>query len=265
VLLDVMMPKIDGIRACELLRADGRISHVPVIMMTAQGRPDEKVRGLDAGADDYVVKPFDPSELVARIRTTLRRALEMRSASPLTGLPGNPRIELELARRLELEQPFALLYADLNEFKAYNDHYGFLRGDDAIRELAACMRRTVAAHGDSETFLGHVGGDDFVLIARREIAETLAADVCRGFDERVSDLYVPEDRARGSIEVMDRQGTPRTYALVSVSIGIARANPPRYDHASEIVDVATEMKGHAKRSRTAGSNHLVDHRGEGAT
>src|SRR2546426_11392825 len=131
VITDVMMPHVDGFELTRLLRQDPRTSAVSVIILTARGLSADKLEGFAIGADDYIVKPFDTPELLARVRGGLRRAREMRAQSPLTGLPGNVRIEEEIEGRVESRREFAILYADLDHFKAYNDHYGFMRGDQA--------------------------------------------------------------------------------------------------------------------------------------
>src|SRR6266536_1623088 len=136
ILLDVMMPGLDGFEVAQRLRRDPRTSSSSIIMLTAKALSADKVLGLSSGADDYIIKPFDPVELLARVKGTLRRAREMRALSPLTGFPGNIRIQDEIQRRVAEEMPFALLYADLDYFKAYNDFYGFVRGDRAIQTLA---------------------------------------------------------------------------------------------------------------------------------
>src|SRR5438093_8276420 len=143
VLLDVMMPKVGGFEVAHRLRRDPRTSSSSIIMLTAKALSSDKVLGLSSGADDYIIKPFDPVELLARVKGTLRRAREMRALSPLTGLPGNIRVQEEIRRRVGEDQPFALLYADLDHFKAYNDNYGFVRGDRAIQTLARMVTETV--------------------------------------------------------------------------------------------------------------------------
>src|SRR5919197_767212 len=164
VLLDVMMPRMDGYEVCSRLRADGRSAHIPVIMLTAKSLSADKVLGLTAGADDYIIKPFDPMELVARVKTTLRRASEMRALSPLTGLPGANRIEDELVRRMERDTAMAVVYADLDNFKSFNDRYGFLRGDEVISLAAQVLRLAAQESAGPDGFVGHIGGDDFVAI-----------------------------------------------------------------------------------------------------
>jgi PleD family two-component response regulator len=147
VLADVMMPNMDGFELTRRLRQDSRTSSVSVIMLTARGLSADKLEGFAVGADDYIVKPFDTPELLARIRGVLRRAKEMRQQSPLTGLPGNVRIEDEIESRLQSGAGFALLYADLDHFKSYNDHYGFMRGDEVIQLTAELIQDVCSEKG----------------------------------------------------------------------------------------------------------------------
>ncbi|HEV2889913.1 MAG TPA: response regulator [Frankiaceae bacterium] len=259
VLLDVMMPKVDGVELCRRLRANPATANLPVIMLTAKSLSADKVVGLTAGADDYIIKPFDTLELVARVRSTLRRNAEMRAVSPLTGLPGNHRIEEELADRVTKAEPFAVLYLDLDNFKAFNDCYGFLRGDEVITLLATAARRAVMEAGEPAPFVGHIGGDDFVVVCLPEQAEPLAKRVVDVFDSSAPRLHDPEDTNRGYIEVTDRQGKARRFPLVSVSIGVAMSGNRMFADKREVVDVATEMKKVAKA--TVGSSVAVDRRG----
>ena len=260
VLLDVMMPKLDGYEVCARIRADGRTRHVNVIMLTAKSLSADKIVGLTSGADDYVLKPFDPMELVARVRSTLRRTKEMRALSPLTGLPGNLAIEDEIQRRFASGAAIAVCYADLDNFKAYNDHYGFLRGDRAIAYTAEVLREV--AQTSPNAFLGHIGGDDFVLVVPAEGAESACQRAIQLFDRGVGGLYDPADAARGFIEVEDRQGQTNRYPLLTISLGVASSEAGGFDDYRQLVDVATEMKSVAKRQ--AGSLYALDRRTYGA-
>jgi diguanylate cyclase (GGDEF)-like protein len=263
ILMDVMMPNLDGIAALQRIRADGRTSHLPVIVLTAKATADDKITGLTQGADDYITKPFDPDELLARVEASLRRSREMRSVSPLTGLPGNARIERELARRIEEGRPFALLYADLNQFKAYNDHYGFMRGDEVLQALARVMVSVAGSGDDPDVFVGHVGGDDFVVMVRPDEAEAVAQAICRRFDEAVPQFYAESDRRNGYIEVADRRGDVTRFGPLSVSVGVATDEQRGFTHPSEPAAIATEMKRYAKSASRGTSNWAVDRRGPG--
>ena len=259
ILLDVMMPRLDGYEVCKRLRYDPRTANASIIMLTAKSLSAEKVLGLTAGADDYIAKPFDPPELVARVASALRRSRQMREVSPLTGLPGNFQISFELDRLIsDPTSRFAVVYADLDNFKAYNDHYGFLRGDEAIKTTARVLTQAQSRHPTEPDFTGHIGGDDFVLLTSPDIAPDLCEDIVDSFDAVVATLYDPEDRARGCIAVADRQGKLHSYPLLSISLGVATTGHRRIGSQWEASSIATEMKTLAKRA--AGSSFEIDRR-----
>jgi diguanylate cyclase (GGDEF)-like protein len=257
-LLDVMMPRIDGVELCRRLRSDPLTASLPVIMLTAKSLSADKVVGLTAGADDYIIKPFDTLELIARVQSTLRRNADMRAVSPLTGLPGNHRINEEIAARAAGEQHFAVCHLDLDNFKAFNDRYGWLRGDDVITLLASAMKAAAGEVGLPAPFIGHVGGDDFVAICAPEQVDAFTSRCIKLFDDGVAELHDPADAAAGFMTIVDRQGNERRYPLVSVSIGVAMTGRRQFPDHRAIVAVATEMKVVAKAQ--AGSAVAVDRR-----
>ena len=262
VLLDVMMPRIDGFEVCQRLRADPRTKNMSVIMLTAKSLSADKVVGLTAGADDYMIKPFDPVELVARVKSALRRSREMRAINPLTQLPGNVQIQEEVAGRVAAGEAFALLYIDLNGFKAYNDYYGFARGDEVIKLLARCAGTAVQEAAGSDAFLGHIGGDDFVALVHPDVAEVAAKALIECWDNEIPKLYDESDSARGYIEVADRRKEMHRYPLTTVSVGIAtNVNRPIRSHW-EASEIATEMKTFAKSQGK--SAYAIDRRTEGS-
>ena len=259
VLADVMMPNMDGFELTRRLRQDPRTSTVSIIMLTARGLSADKLEGFAIGADDYIVKPFDTPELLARIRGVLRRSRDMRAQSPLTGLPGNVRIEQEIDARVEQAIPFAILYADLDHFKAYHDHYGFMRGDQAIQSTAQLIENVAEQLTHGASFVGHVGGDDFVVVVHPDHAAAVAQAIVERFDEAVSALYDAEDRDRGHVEVTNRRGELQRFPMITVSIGIASTDKRGFQHYAEAVAVATEMKQFTKGS--TGSSWAMDRRG----
>jgi diguanylate cyclase (GGDEF)-like protein len=258
VLADVMMPNMDGYELTRRLRLDGRTGSVSVIMLTARGLSADKLEGFSVGADDYIVKPFDTPELLARIRGVLRRAKEMRAQSPLTGLPGNVRIEEEIEKRVAAGDLFAILYADLDNFKAFNDHYGFTRGDEAIQLSARLIQDLALEVGGQDVFVGHVGGDDFVVVCHADHATPTAERIVRVFGREATRLYDPGDQERGYIEVVNRRGETQRFPFLSISIGIATTAHRQFSHYAQAVAVATEMKSFTKQ--TPGSSWAVDRR-----
>jgi diguanylate cyclase (GGDEF)-like protein len=258
--VDWMMPRMDGVELTRRLRAEPLTSALPVIMLTAKSMTVDKVVGLTAGVDDYLVKPFDTAELIARVSSTLRRNKEFREVSPLTGLPGNARVRREIADRMKAGGEYSVGYIDIDRFKSVNDVYGFDRGDDFIGALARSLHRAVALLKDPPIFLGHIGGDDFVFICAPEQVLPLTKRTVTDFEQAADELYEPEDAQRGYIEVPDRRGNKQRAALVTLSIGVAQTTTEgrRFSDPRVVIAVASEMKKVAKSQ--PGSYVAIDRR-----
>lgn len=255
VLLDLGLPGMSGAEVHRRLRQDPRTRFLPIMFLTAHTDRNAKLAELEAGAEDFITKPYDADELLARVGAAVRRWSGLRNVNPLSGLPGNRTITEELESRLARAEHFALLYVDIDRFKQFNDHYGFTRGDRVITTLAEIL---IDAAGSEQRFVGHIGGDDFVILARADEAESLAEGITRGFDERVRGLYDAEDRARGWIEARDRRGRLRRFPIATVSIGIVNVPPGRFKGATAAARAAAEVKEVAKRM--PGSAWAVDRR-----
>jgi diguanylate cyclase (GGDEF)-like protein len=258
VIVDLMMPTLDGLGLTRRLRADPLTAALPIIMLTARAMTADKVLGLSAGADDYLVKPFDTLELVARVRSTLRRNQEYREVSPLTGLPGNTRILREISDRVTSGVDYAVCYIDMDRFKTFNDAYGFARGDDVITALARALHRAVAEAGLPPVFLGHVGGDDFVLVLTPEQVRPTTTRAVELFEAAADELYDPLAAKRGYLEITDRRGNVQRANLVTLSIGVALSTSRQFDDPREVVSAASEMKTVAKTQ--PGSYVAIDRR-----
>lgn len=257
-LLDYRMPKMDGREVCRRIKKDILLQHLPVIMVTGSGDLNDKVDGIDAGVDDYVVKPFEPKELLARIRMALRRTERDLEANPLTRLPGNVSILNELDRRLNSKSLFAVYYLDLDKFKAYNDKYGFEHGDEVIRETARILIRAVQEIGKPEDFIGHIGGDDFVVVTASDIVDNLCQKIIADFEKTSPSFYSEEDKKRGYIVGRDRKGQEQKIPLLSISIGVVTNESRKIEHLAQIGEIGAELKEHAKRLER--SNYIVDQR-----
>ena len=258
LLIDVMMPVMDGLEAVRQLRQDTRTGHLPMLLLTAQATPIEVMTGFDSGADDYITKPFNTDLLVARIRANLRRAARVPVNNPLTGLPGNVLIEQEVSYRLRLNRAFALLWLDLDHFKSFNDAYGFARGDRLVRLLGDLVAELKHERHNDADFVGHIGGDDFVVLT----VPGDAVEVCRWliarFDAAIGGLYDESDWKRGYLTGFDRFGTARRFPIVSLSIGVVDTGRRKFQSYEEVASVAAQMKSFAKKS--SGSSYAVDER-----
>lgn len=246
ILLDVMMPKMDGFSVLQHLRGNIQTSWIPIIMLTAKGESSEKVRGLKGGANDYLTKPFNHDELMLRISNMLDWGQVQRDANPLTGLPGNRAIEQELQRRIQSGAAFSFLYLDIDNFKGFNDYYGYSRGDEAISFLARLLTRTVEAEADPRAFIGHVGGDDFVVVTTPEHAESLGQHLIESFDAEVSSLYDPEDRERGYVRVHNRSGAEVMLPMLTLTVALVTGSAEQFPHTARLSDVAAELKSYGK-------------------
>ncbi len=246
IVCDCMMPVMNGREFCKRLKQDSLLMHIPVIMLTGKGEVQDRIDGIEAGVDDYMIKPFDPSELLARIKMTVRRTMRSLDANALTHLPGNTTIMEELQRLIDSKKPFAVGYADLDKFKIYNDVYGFEKGDDVIKKTARILIKHIGEISNSKGFVGHIGGDDFVFIAEDAIVEDICTAVIKDFDECVPSFYNEEDNQKGYISGEDRQGNKKDFGLLSISIGIVSTEQQEINHVAQIAEIGAELKKYAK-------------------
>jgi diguanylate cyclase (GGDEF)-like protein len=246
VLLDVMMPRMDGAEVCRHLKTNFATSQIPVIMVTAKGEMKDKLAGLSVGANDYITKPYTLEELLVRVRNILQWSRMQREANPLTGLPGNIAIEAEAARRIQSDEKFAFLYIDLDQFKAYNDYYSYKKGDEAIKLTASVILGAIGRCGGPSDFVGHVGGDDFVAFSTPERAMAVADEIVRDFDAKSPLLYTPVDRNRGYLEVVNRQGEVARIPLMTITIAGVTNCEKTITHIGQLSDIAAELKRYGK-------------------
>jgi len=246
VLLDVMMPRRDGYQVCRDLRANFATRHIPIILLTAKTEVTDKVFGLEGGANDYVTKPWESRELMLRIRNVLEWSRQQRAASPLTGLPGNISLNGELARRIAAGDAFAMLQIDIDFFKAFNDHYGYTRGDQAIKRVADILVEATRVCGAPGDFVGHIGGDDFVILTETNTAEAIGRRVIDQFNASVAELYDPADFKNGYVEVLSRRHVVEKVPLMSLTIAVVSTDRVPVSHLAQLNDIAQELKTQGK-------------------
>jgi signal transduction histidine kinase/DNA-binding response OmpR family regulator len=239
ILLDVLMPGIDGYRCAEMLRADPAIGMAPIMFLSARSDTADKVRAFRSGAEDYMVKPFDADELLARVGKALDRQARELGASPTTQLPGADAIQAEIERRIEIADITAVAcYLDLDNLKAFNDYYGYAKANAVIRQTGDVIRHVVTRAGGPGDFIGHIAGDDFVFITGVDQVDAVCRGICERFDHLIRLYYDPEDRANGFIETKDRFGVQRRFPIMSVSIaGISIAQAKSYAALAELAAV----------------------------
>jgi DNA-binding response OmpR family regulator len=256
VLLDVMMPNMDGYEVCRRLRADSRGASVPVIMLTAKSLSADKVEGLRTGADDYIIKPFDPMELVHRVKSTLERARELRAVSSVTGLPGAARVEVEVQQRLDDGIPAAVGCSAIDGLAGFEARYGEERVDKAVELTARLLRQAVESVGAGAGFVGHIDRDNFVFVVPPDRAEDVANRVIAGFDTRVPTLYDEADATAGGIEVPGPDGSVQRQPLMTIALGAVVATRRRFANHDEVAAAASERRAAARK--LPGSNLVLD-------
>lgn len=248
----------DVVELCKKIRKDEDNTITPVIVVSSKSQKEHRVKILQESVEYYIKKPVDEQYLYYTVKNLNRLLASNRRVSPLTGLPGNVQIHAELKKRILKQEPFSVLYVDLDNFKAYNDVYGFLKGDEIIEFTAETIIELVHSDELENTFVGHIGGDDFVAIVPGTNCEKLCQNIIAHFDANVKKFFTERDLEKGYIEVANRRGIIEQFPLTSVSIGVVTSETGRFHNILEIGEVGAQVK-HAAKS-VMGSSYAVDKR-----
>jgi PleD family two-component response regulator len=241
IVLDIMLPDIDGYEVCTRLRRTMRTSHVPIIFLTQKDERSDRIAGLELGADDYITKPFDIEELRLRVQGAMRRAERESLTNPTTGLPSGKMIEEQL-RGLMRRKDWGLLYMGIADMDAFTDLYGFVAGDEVLRFAALLLGEVDDKVGGGDDFIGHIGGDDFLLITTEGRAAAVADAVVQRFNQEIGSHYSFKDRERGYIVVKDAEGKERQAPLMKLCVGVILAKDNDFTDIREITEVAAEAR-----------------------
>ena len=248
----------DVVDLCKQIRKDEDNTITPVIVVSSKSGREHRVKILQESIEYFIKKPVDEQYLYYTVKNLNRLLASNRRVSPLTGLPGNVQIHAELKKRILRQEPFSVLYADLDNFKAYNDVYGFLKGDEIIEFTAETIINLVHSNEFENTFVGHIGGDDFVAIVPGTSCEKLCQNILAYFDKHVEKYFSEADLEKGYIEVANRKGIIEQFPLTSLSIGVVVADVGRFHNILEIGEVGAQVK-HAAKS-VMGSSYAIDRR-----
>jgi len=241
IVLDIMLPDIDGFEVCRILRTHTRTSHVPIIFLTQKDERSDKLQGLELGADDYITKPFDIEELKLRVQRAIERADQQSLTDPRSGLPSGRLIEEQLRRIIRLEQ-WSFIDIRILHFEAFKDVYGFVASDDVLRFTAMLIGEVVDQFGTLNDFIGHAGGDNFIIITTEEAAPKIRDRIRERFKEEVLSHYNFMDRDQGFIQTTGADGQEQKAPLMSLTVG--SVSPSQYDFADirEITEMAAEVR-----------------------
>lgn len=249
---------IDVIDICKKIRSYNDNSITPIIVISSDIRKEHRVEVLKNSVEYFIKAPIDEQYIYYTVKNIVRLIQTNRRVSPLTGLPGNVQIQVEIKKRILRKKEFAVLYLDLDNFKEYNDIYGFLKGDEVIKYTAKTILKVIHRHELEETFVGHIGGDDFIAIISEANYDVICQDILAHFDEGIKKYFTEDDWEKGYLEVANRKGIIEQFPLTSLSIGVVIAEPGEYENSLEIGEVGAGVKHLAKTQ--VGSAYAINRR-----
>lgn len=258
IIIDEDNIEMDVTEICRIIRADENNSITPIAVISSNVDRLHRIKVLETAIEYFIIKPIDEEYLYYTIKNITSLMYINRRVSPLTGLPGNVQIQAEMKKRLMNKEEFAIIYADLDNFKAYNDVYGFAAGDEIIKFTAKVLLDNVHKLENSDNFIGHIGGDDFVAIVSKVNYDAICQDMILQFDKDITSFYDEDDVERGYVEVANRRGIIEQFPLVSISIAIVEVDKNRFKTTLEIGEIGAQVKHKAKA--TLGSTYVIDKR-----
>ena len=246
------------IEVCNYIRKNNENAITPIMVISSTIDKEHRLDILKTDVEYFIKSPMDDEYVYYTIRNIVRLMSSNRKVSPLTGLPGNIQIQVELKKRLLKKEEFAILYFDLDNFKEYNDTYGFLKGDEVIKFTARTILKAMHHYKLEDTFVGHIGGDDFVGIIADVDYERLCQDIIAIFDNNIKEYFNKEDIERGYLEVENRKGIIEQFPITAISIGVVKVHPGEYQNPLEIGEVGAQVKHLAKTQ--FGSAYAINRR-----
>ena len=250
--------KVDIIEMCKKIKQDEDNSITPIIILSSNTQHEHRIKMLKLGILHYIKHPIDEQYLYYTIKNILKLIYINRRVSPLTGLQGNVQIQAEMKKRFSSKETFAMMYLDLDNFKAYNDVYGFLKGDEIIKFTAKTILKNIHTDEYEDSFVGHIGGDDFVAIISETNYDKICQNIIADFDANVLKYFTDEDAEKGYIEVANRKGIIEQFPLTSISIGVVEVEKGRFANVLEIGEAGASVKHLAKTIQ--GSTYVIDRR-----
>lgn len=258
IIIDEDTIDMDIVDLCKSIRENEDNSITPIIVISSEWEKDHRIKILQQSVEYFIIKPVDQEYLYFTVKNLLRLLQTNRRISPLTGLPGNVQIQAEMKKRLLNREKFAVIYFDLDNFKAYNDIYGFSNGDEIIKFTAKTIVKNIHQLGLDNSFIGHIGGDDFIAITSYSDFDRICNNIIVDFDTNVLDFYNEDDIQKGYIEVANRRGIIEQFPLTSISIGVVEIEPGRFKNTLEIGEVGAQVKHQAKS--IMGSTYVINRR-----
>ncbi len=258
IITDSNISKVNDIELEIKLINDPRLNHLPIIMLIEKYDESIVIDSLKNGVDDFIVKPFKEEELLAKIHLMLFKFKRGIETNPLTWLPGNNTIKEYIEKIILNNKSFAVCFLDIDHFKSFNDKYGFARGDEAIKLCAQIISKALSKYYREDDFIGHIGGDDFIIIVNPERVELICNEIINQFDENIKSLYDKDDLLNGYIISKNRQGNTAKFSIMTISIGVVSNEKRKISNFFQVCEIGNELKKYAKSFGK--SNYVIDKR-----
>lgn len=258
IIIDEDSINIDSNKLCQKIKSDDNNIITPIIVISSNKDKKHMIEVLKESVQYYITKPIEYEYLYYIIKNIIELLYTNRKVSPLTGLPGNVQIQAEMKKRLLKNEVFAIIYLDLDNFKAYNDVYGFSSGDEIIKFTAKTISHSVHNIENSDNFVGHIGGDDFVAIISKSDYDKICQNIIIEFDKGIQNYYTKKDRNNGYVEIENRKGVLEQFPLTSISIAVVEADTATFNSTLEIAEVGAQVKHRAKT--ILGNSYVINRR-----
>lgn len=258
IIVDEDNTNVDIIDICKTIRDDDDNNITPVAVVSSNIEKEHRIKILETSVQYFIKKPIDEQYLFYTVKNMIDLLYANRKVSPLTGLPGNVQIQAEMKKRLLKQEVFAILYIDIDNFKAYNDVYGFASGDEIIKFTAKVISKYVHNVENSDNFVGHIGGDDFVAIISKTDYDKICQEIIIAFDNGVEQFYTSEDIQRGYVEIENRKGILEQFPMTTISVAVVEVDSENFKSPLEIGEVGAQVKHRAKS--IMGSAYVINRR-----
>ncbi len=260
IIIDEDEIDIDIFQLIDKINENEDNANIPKLVLSSNPSKQHRIKVLESKIIFYIRKPVEEKYIINIIQNLAKLIYLNRGVSPLTGLPGNSQIETEMKKRLYNNESFAVIYADLDNFKAYNDVYGFANGDEVIKFTGKVLSDNVHKNETEEdnNFIGHIGGDDFIAITNLKETYDVATDIIKQFDKDVLQFFTEEDTKKGYLEVSNRRGIIELFPLTTISLGIVEVTSKHFNNILEIGEIGAQVKHKAKKIQ--GSSVVINRR-----
>ncbi len=257
IVLDIMLPDMNGYDVCRELRETTRTSHIPIIFLTQKDERSDKITGLELGADDYITKPFDIEELKLRVQNSITAADRNRQINPVSNLPTGSLIEDHLRGLMQVNKPWTYVDLKINHFDPFTEVYQFVAGDEVLRFMALLINEVLEELGSPEDFIGHPSSENFVVITHSDDAEKIKQRLVERFDEEVKQHYSFVDRDLGYIMIPSGDGSERKAPLMTLAAGSVSTETHQFSDIREITELAAEDRRRGLSGEDAGPRILT--------